>query len=256
MLVTTEAVVLRSMKYRDTSKILTLYTREFGKCSALAKGARGAKSKFGSALEPMSHVSAVMYRKEGRTLHLLSHCDVVRPMRSLGEDLEKMAAAMGMMELLGAVSHDEERQPDVFRLLLDSLWAAHNATKRPQNALYFFEVHLLDLLGFRPDVTQCGHCGRELDESAGRTVSLNLGQGRVYCSACAAGGFGVEPSTTSAVRVLRRLQELNDAGASTRITMGVALESDVRGILQRYLQAHVEGMKKLKSEAVFSSLRM
>jgi DNA repair protein RecO (recombination protein O) len=254
MLVTTEAVVLRSMKYRETSKILTLYTREFGKLSVLAKGARGGKRRFGSALEPMSYVCAVLYKKESRDLQLLSHCDLVTPLRSLTDDLGKMAAAMGMLELLNAVSHDEERHVPLFELLVGCLKTVDAATKNPENALYFFETHLLDLLGFRPDLSRCGHCGGELEGGHAGKFALNPGQGAVYCEACAERGYGLERFTPGSVRVLRRLQEISDPGASVRIALSPAMRGEVGTMLRRFLQANVEGLRNLKSEAVFSAL--
>ena len=93
-IVKTEAVVLKSMKYRETSKIITFYTRDFGKVKAIAKGARQPKNKFGSSLEPMSYVLVVLYRKEHRDLQLISQCDLIKTFRHLSEDLDKMAVCM------------------------------------------------------------------------------------------------------------------------------------------------------------------
>ena len=64
MIAKTEAVVLRSMKYRETSRIVSFYTKQFGKISGIVKGARSPKNAFGSALQPMSHVSLVLYKKD------------------------------------------------------------------------------------------------------------------------------------------------------------------------------------------------
>jgi DNA repair protein RecO (recombination protein O) len=71
MIVKTEAIVLKTMKYRDTSKIVTLFTKNYGKLSAVAKGARDRNLRFGSALDSLSHVQVVLYKKEGADLHLL-----------------------------------------------------------------------------------------------------------------------------------------------------------------------------------------
>ena len=107
MIVKTEAIVLSAMKFRDTSKIVRLYTREFGKVSVVAKGARDAKSKFRSALQPMSHVSAVIYKNDNRELQLLSQCDSITSFHHLTEDMEKMCAALSALELVDVVTHDE-----------------------------------------------------------------------------------------------------------------------------------------------------
>ena len=76
MIIRTEAIVLRTMKYRETSRIATLYTKERGKVSVIAKGARDGKSRMGGALQPMNHVVALVYMKESRDLQLLTQCDL------------------------------------------------------------------------------------------------------------------------------------------------------------------------------------
>jgi DNA repair protein RecO (recombination protein O) len=254
MIVTTDAVILRGMNYRDSSKILTLYTKEFGKLSVLAKGARTPKSKFGGALEPLSYVTAVLYKKESRDLHLLSHCDIVRPFRSLTDDLERMAAAMAVVELLQAVSHGEERNHLLFDLLVNSLESINGATKNPMNALYLFEVRLLEILGFRPEFGQCAGCSRAIDDVQSGKLTVDLSKGGVFCPACSARGRGLEMISQGAVNTLRRMQELADISSATRIALTPVMQNEIRTTLRRYLQIHVEGLKALKSEAVFASI--
>lgn len=255
MIVTTDAVILRGMNFRDSSKILTLYTKEFGKLSVLAKGARTAKSKFGGAIEPLSYVTAVLYKKESRDLHLLSHCDIVRPFRSLTDDLERMGAAMAVVELLQAVSHGEERNHRLFDLLVDSLESINGATKNAINALYLFEVRLLEILGFRPEFGRCAGCGRATtDEVQSEKLTVNLSEGGVFCPACSAKGQGLEMISQGAVNTLRRMQELSDISTATRIALTPLMQNEIRTTLRRYLQMHVEGLKTLKSEAVFASI--
>ena len=99
MIVSTEAVILKTMKYRDTSRIVTLYTRDFGRLSVIAKGARSRNNKFGASLEPLSHVSAVLYKNEHRDLHLLSKCEISTQFRRIPEDLERLSTAMAIIEL-------------------------------------------------------------------------------------------------------------------------------------------------------------
>ncbi len=254
MIVRTDAVILRGMNFRDSSRILTLYTKEFGKLSVLAKGARTQKSKFGGAIEPLSYVTAVLYKKESHDLHLLSHCDIVRPFRSLTDDLERMAAAMAVVELLQAVSHGEERNHPMFDLLVHSLESINSATKNAINALYVFEVRLLEILGFRPEFGRCAECGRATDEVQSEMLTVNLSEGGVYCPTCSAKGRGLEMISQGAVNTLRRMQELSDISSATRIVLTPVMHNEIRTTLRRYLQTHVEGLKALKSEAVFAAI--
>lgn len=253
MIVTTDAIVLRTMKYRETSLLAVLYTLAMGKISVIAKGARDGKSSLGASLQPMNHVTAVFYKKETRDLQLLTQCDVVHPNRGLTENMERMAAGMAIVELADAVTPAEEENPRLFELLARTLAAASSATKNPGNALYYFEMRLLENLGFRPDVHRCYNCGTPVDAS-GPAHGLHMGFNGILCADCSAKGLGLQPLSAPAVRVLQRLQEIDGAEAVTRITLPPAVRGEIAGVLRRFLLGHVEGLRTLRSEAVFSSL--
>ena len=104
MLAATEAIVLRSRKQGDTSKIVALYTSGYGLVDVIAKGAREMKSKFGSSLEPFTCSKVSFYKKEGRDLYLLSGAETVLPFRNLRSDLDHIEAATKVVELLLALT--------------------------------------------------------------------------------------------------------------------------------------------------------
>jgi DNA repair protein RecO (recombination protein O) len=251
MIITTDAVVLRTMKYRDTSRIATLYTRVSGKISVIAKGARDRKSRLGASLQPMNHVTAVYYRKESRELQLLTQCDLVRTHRGLTEDLERMAVGLAAVELVDAVTPAEEENVRLFDLLVSTLAAAGSATKNAGNALYYFEMQLLENLGFRPDFQRCYSCSALIGDSLS---GLHMSYNGILCASCAGKGLGFEALSAPAVRVLQRLQEMEGPEAVTRVVLSPQVKGEVAGVLRRFLLGHVEGLRTLKSEAVFSSL--
>jgi len=250
MIVTTDAVVLRTMKYRESSRIAVLYTRELGKISVIARGARDGKSRLGGGLQPMNLVSAVVYVRETRDLQLLTQCDVIVPMHALGADLEKMGAAMAVLELTDAVSPQEEPSGELFDLLRATLGAVSAATKQPGNALYYFELHLLGLIGFQPLLSACASCGRPVEPEA----ELRMSPGGILCRACSRKGPSLEAVSPAALAALRGLQESADPGFATRMVMDAPLRGEISRVLRRHLLAHVEGLRTLRSEAVFSSL--
>ncbi|MFN0157860.1 MAG: DNA repair protein RecO [Bacteroidota bacterium] len=256
MIVTTEAVVLRTMKYRDTSRIATLYTSRYGKISVIAKGARDKKNTFGSSLQPMSHVQAILYKKENRDLHLLSQCTSITPLRHLADDMHRMAAAMSAIELVNAVTHGEDENPALFTLLTRTLVAIDGATKGAPAALYFFEARLLEVLGFAVNFQQCAKCLKLLDEAGTGTngVGLQLQRGGVVCFACIPDSIIERTVSLVALRVLQRLQDLNEPVAATRMVFSRQVAEEIGLILRRFLQYHIEGLRDLKSEAVFSAV--
>ncbi len=256
MIVTTDAVVLKGMRYGETSRILTLYTRDFGKLSVLAKGARDRKNRFGSALEPMSYVRAVFYRKAASDLHLLTQCDLVRPMRRLTEDMERMAPALAMVEMVAAVCHAEEDHGHLFGLLLESLSAVNDATKNPGNALYAFEVRLLELMGFKPNFHACFRCGVPVDESKGGSPGrgLHVSPGGIVCGECSSEGRERRGLSAGGAKVLQFLQDTAAVEASTALVLTPRLKNEIAGILRFLLESHLEGLRALKSEKVFSAI--
>lgn len=254
MIVSVEAVVLKTLKYRDTSRIATLYTDRYGKISVIAKGARDRKSKFGSSLQPMSHVQAVLYKKEHKELHLLSQCEVLQPFRHLTEDMQRMSAAMAVIELVHAVTHGEEENRPLFALLTKTLSAINSATKSGQGALYFFEMRLLGILGFGLNFHRCVKCENSLAESGTSDVGLQLHRGGGVCKACMSETVVQGEITLATLRVLQRLQGIAEVESATRLILSRQLSADVGSTLRRYLQHHIEGLRNLKSEAVFSAM--
>jgi DNA repair protein RecO (recombination protein O) len=256
MIVKTDAVVLRARKFSETSLIVPLYTEAYGKMTVMAKGARSSRSRLASVLQPMNYVHAVFYRKESRDLQLLSQCDLLESFSALSDDLERMAPAMMAVELVDLVTHPEEQSRPLFGLLVEALRSINNATKNPIMVLYYFEVHLLDLLGFRPDLGRCSECGTALTEAvvgSGKRV-LHLSSGGLVCPDCSSRGLGLVPISAPAVRVLQRLQELRECEAATRISLPAAVRKEISVAVRTYLQIHVDGLDRLRADAVFASI--
>jgi len=181
MLIKTEAVILKTMKYRDTSKIVTFYTKEYGKLKGIAKGARTAKNKFGSALEPMTLSKLVVYKKEHRDLHLISQCDAIDSFKHLTEDLDRMTTAMAVIELMNQVTHQEERNPALFALLGETLSALNSSFKNYPSYLQAFRLRLAMLFGYAPNFEVCGECGDSLVTGNGeKQFAFQVARGAVF----------------------------------------------------------------------------
>ncbi|HEX9614682.1 MAG TPA: DNA repair protein RecO [Bacteroidota bacterium] len=259
MIVKTDAVVLKSMRYRDTSKIVTFYTRKFGKLAAIAKGSRGMSNKFGASLEPMTEVSLVLYKKEQRELQLVSQCDIVRPFKRIHTEIEKMGAAMSVIELLNQITHSEEENPGLYALVAEMLESLEPAAKNFHNFVYAFELRLASLSGFTPVFDRCAACGKPNSaEGTGSTVLFRIDRGGLLCSSCAEarGHESSRRSVNSApirmptAQILNRLLHARlDSLAGIEYPDGVRNELDET--LRCYLQYHFEGIRPLKSAEVF-----
>jgi DNA repair protein RecO (recombination protein O) len=255
VLVSTDAVVLRSMKYGETSKIVTLYSKKFGKIKIIAKGARSAKSKFGASLEPMTHSSIVFYKKEQRELHLLSKSEISKPYFKFGDDGDKLAVGLAVVELVNQVMHDEEENLPMFSLLVEALEAVDHASGNLLSIFFAFELRLLEIFGYGLNIRTCTRCGRNVvdDERAGGSYIL-LASGSVMCSEChAALHAGGVRASKGIVRSLVQLQSV-PVTAAGEVELSAAMQDEVLGLLQTYLQYHIAGVRTLKSLSLFTNL--
>jgi DNA repair protein RecO (recombination protein O) len=274
MITRTDAVVLKSMKYRDSSKIVTFYSRRFGKVKGIAKGARQMKSKFGAALEPLSTVSLILYKKEQRELQLISQCDLLKSYKNIHSELERMAVGLSIIELLNQLTHDEEGNDALYTLLVDSLDALERTQKHFMNLFLAFEIRCASLLGFRPSLEACKVCGRKLDDLVSDDSAVfQSGKGAILCSRCwqpgtvlkngtltagrtgASGTFTDEGNMRVSIGVLKGLQRLLNAPLVSMglLDLGSALGNEIDGTLRLYLRQHFEDLKPIKS---FNMLKM
>jgi DNA repair protein RecO (recombination protein O) len=180
----TEAVVLRSIRYGEADRILHLYTPDQGRISAIAKGARRARSRFGARLEPFMHVRALLH--EGRSdLLTVTAVDTVAVHRSLREHAAALDAAARACDAVSRLFETPEPHPEVFRLLENelALLDADRAHARPANGLAF-RLKLLLAAGLAPQLGACASCGERE-----HLVGFSGAAGGVVCAACEAGSF-------------------------------------------------------------------
>lgn len=154
MILTTEAIVLHSRKFSDTSKILVAFTLNEGKVSLIAKGARNPKSKFGSSLEPLSYSSLTFYKKSQRELHTLSKSEIITPMRRLSSEYDKLTAALSIAEAVNLTQMNETPHPELFRLLCDTLTELNNCDCNEFSFLLWFQLRLATLMGFMVEMEE------------------------------------------------------------------------------------------------------
>ncbi len=154
MIVTTDAIVLRGRKQGDTSKLATLYTRDFGKIDVIAKGAREQKSKFGGALEMFAYSRVVLYKNNRPdALSLLSNAETVVPNMGILRSLERIETATSIIELMLRAMHDEEANTELFELLASTLQAIAQWEDHAARAVQFrFYLQFSRQMGFEVDL--------------------------------------------------------------------------------------------------------
>ena len=160
----TSGVVLKSINYSETSKIVTIYSRDYGKIKVIAKGARRKKSDFLGKLEPFTQLD-IVYIKGKKDLHILKECNIVTPYFELRNDLDRLSTALHILFLVDSTQAVEDANPSVYDLLVASLQEL--STKQfSHNILFFFQLKLLDYSGYGFEFDKCADCGGGLDGKA------------------------------------------------------------------------------------------
>lgn len=251
----TDAIVLRSYKYSETSKIVTLYTKAFGKTKVIAKGARKPKSKFGSALEPITEIRAIFYTKEGRELHTLSEADLIYTFAGVKSNFDKLTYASAIVELTDRLVIGEESNIGLYRALQGTLSGIECA---PQNVaeklLWYFQLRVADLFGYRPKFAHCIRCGQSVIDQHCR---FDLAQGGIVCGNCVVRAVPIAGETSlregryvdldgRSVAFLNRLQNARPDQAADIMTRE-GLRGEIREALRCFLEYHTEDHRKLKS---------
>jgi DNA repair protein RecO (recombination protein O) len=183
----TEAVVLRSIRYGEADRILHLYTPGHGRLSAIAKGARRSRSRFGARLEPFFHIRAVLH--EGRSeLLTVTGADTVSAHGAVRDHASTLDAAARACDSVARLFETSDPHPEVFVLLVNelSLLNADPAQARTANGLAF-RLKLLLAAGIVPQLAACAMCG-ETEHLGGFSGAA----GGVVCSSCEAGSFSLE----------------------------------------------------------------
>jgi len=153
-IVKTEAFVLKSFKYGETSKIVTLFTKDFGKINAIVKGARNYKSKLCGTLETMNYINVIIYVKENRELQLVTGAEYKNSFSSIITDFDKLETAYRIIEILNRSLTGSEINQPVFKLLLETYSKLNTSIKNFSCYLLYFQIRLTKIMGLDPDLSE------------------------------------------------------------------------------------------------------
>lgn len=245
---TTRAVVLRVVDYRESDRIVTLFTEQHGKVSAMARAARRSQKRFAGGLESLCVVEVTLDPGRGE-LETLREARPVLPCLALLTSLPRIEAAGAGLELLRATLAERQPEPEVFALTVDFLLAL-DAGHPPATRLLQFQLDVLDLLGFSPELEQCGVCGKVAPED--RVALFRPSAGAIVCRACGGGALRLG-AVTRRLLLERRGRALE--GGPTRVDGDVdgdgdgkkaaewpkAVQSEARALVAGMLESVVAG---------------
>ncbi len=224
-----EAVVLRHSDWGEADRLLWIYSLEMGKLRAVAKGVRKVRSRKAGHLEPFTRVSLLLAR--GRDLPLITQVETVDPFLALRDDMAGITYASYVVELLDRFTYEEGENSSLYHLLVDTLTRLAHLPEQRDLVVRYYEMRLLDLTGFRPQLFQCVNCKREI--RAEDQFFSNL-LGGVLCPNCGPGAEAVQPISMTALKYLRHFQRSGFQEAA-RARLAEATNRELELLMQHYL---------------------
>lgn len=242
MITKTEAIVLRTVDYGESSLIATLFTRTHGKIAVIARGARKPKSKFAAFLVTGQLLEVVYYMKNTRSVQTLSDASYIVKLNELRTNLQKMAVMVTTLELTSQVIHENEVNEPVFDFLKKMLSWLNDWESVSNNIFPYIQIRLAQLLGIglQPEVQQKQSVNRFLNIQSGTLSDVQEG-GDVVMLTEAQFAFVYKSLHSMSSSIFE--MELNSQELRTLIQY-----------LDRYFRFHIEGVKPRKSDKIFGQL--
>jgi DNA repair protein RecO (recombination protein O) len=231
----TRAIVLRVIDFSESSCVVTLFTRDFGKIGGLAKGARRPKSAFDAALDLLAVCRIVFLHKSSDVLDLLTEAKLERRFRAATRDLSRLYAGYHVAELLNELTDTGDPHCDLFDTA-EAVLAALDGDGEVRRWVLRFELAALRILGHLPSLDACVDCGRAV--VADRRVPFGLQAGGVLCQEHRAGKRQVVALTPAALATLRCFAAETETWRDE--TVDLRVWGEVRGLINQYF-AHLVG---------------
>jgi len=243
----TEAIVLKRANLGEADNIITLYTPNLGKIRAVAKGSRRPKSKVGGHLDLLTQSSMLL--AQGQNLDVITQCQTIQSFLPLRSDLWRTSCAIYLAELVDQFTPEHVENYPVYKLLQNALlWLCEARNK--ELVLRHFELHLLSLLGYQPELYQCLVCRSKL---APEKNFFSASGGGVLCNNCVRNEPIVRPLSVESLKVMRFILT-GDYTAVSRLRINAELSYEMEQLLREYIRYLLE--REVKSVEFMDRLRV
>jgi DNA repair protein RecO (recombination protein O) len=243
----TEAIVIKKTKLGEADSILTFFTPHLGKIQGFARSLRKPKSKMAGHLELLTH-SAVSFSKGRGAIDTIVGAQTINAFYQLKNDLWLMSCGLYISELVHQFTAEHQEHYDLFQLMLETLDRLIQADNK-ELVLRFFELHLLESVGYRPQLKECIRCRRPLEPSANY---FSPAAGGMLCPDCNLNQPFSYLLSVNAQKMLRLLQN-EDFSVAARVKVDAELAREMENIIGGYFKYLLE--KEVKSAAWLDTLR-
>lgn len=260
-----EAIVLFKRAYGESDRIIRLFTLTSGKIAAIAKGASKSQKRFSNTLEPFNHIRVEYFDKHDRGMVRVDNADIVETNNGIDATLKRACIAGFFTEFVDRLTKERERNGALFYLLKEIL----EGTKRrdfPYSDVLHYELRMLDVLGYMPNLSTCVYCGRGIDDE--KKLYFSSERGGVLCPACVRSLPHKNYSEGTIPRILSIFNnrcgstlEVRDSGRCTSPSIPVGefpsadskrFEREARHIMEGFISFHLD--VELKSYRILKGL--
>jgi DNA repair protein RecO (recombination protein O) len=245
----TQGFVIRREDIRETSVLLTAYTRDFGKIRLISKGMRVPEQKFVSSFEPLALNDIVFYERRKDGFFLLSQCELVDFFLKVRTTLEKISYATYCAELLDAATPFGEVNARLYALLSESLGLLSDDAS-PKRVARIFEIKLLSILGLMPRLKSCCNCDNRMEKGNAR-FSFSLGG--ILCESCRNADKASQPILAGTINFMSHIEGMPFERIKN-IKVSKRVGNEVEKVLRRFIDYHLD--IKLKSVSFMSQINV
>ena len=228
-----QAIILGHKDYGEADRILKVFTFEKGKITAIAKGVRRIRSRKAGHLEPFTRVTLLLAK--GRNMDIVTQAETVDNYPGLRTDLQRVGYASYVIEVLDRFTYEEGQNIGIFRLLANTLKRLESHPT-PATVVHYYELRLLDLVGFRPQLFECVDCGKPIRAEDQYFSPL---AGGVACPRCGKARPEAWPVSQDTLRYFRHLQR-STWDQVEELTIPESVEPVLGDLIQRYISYILE----------------
>lgn len=247
MYLRTEAIVIGKRNFRENDRIITFYTRIYGKLTALVKGIRKMENRFGSALELFTYNEILLWEKKKGDLLILTQCQTKESFFKIRSELKKIASALYLIDLAGELTKEKDKNIDIFNLLFAFLHLLEN-TGKYGIIISSFELRLLYILGFGPELDKCVNCKNTFAKDI-QHFSFSLGG--IICKNCVKLSSSNISLNYETAAVMKKLIWIPLTRIENIVISQVILKK-IEYLFSLYIFYHLD--KKIKSKKIIEKL--
>lgn len=241
----TKGIVLKTHKLGESDRIITILTGNHGKIGAVAKGVRKTKSKFGSRLEPFTHVDLLLYK--GRNLDIVTQAEIIDSFADIRENFDRITFGSAMLDLVNKVSMEGERDFALYNLLHRSLGVISQLERNFRLLLIAFDIKLMSISGYMPKLEHCVICGKNTTTR----IRFNYERGGITCEECNPPSRDSIVITPAAVELFMKLIRL-PLSEVVEFEADMRLEDELYFLMRDYVSYYIQA--RLKSRECLGQL--